>query len=117
MIANKNNNPVIEEFDINITEFEQKIEEDRYDSIQDGFEDEFNKLKEDAQALYNECYDENEIKIVDSFINTLNMISDEQDLYNEEAERNFMFPNRTANSDSDGDLDEGFSTDKYFVLD
>ncbi len=37
MIANKNNNPVIEEFDTNITEFEQKIKEDKYDSFQDGF--------------------------------------------------------------------------------
>ncbi len=82
-----------------------------------ALKDEFNKLKEDAQALYNECYDEDEIRIVDSFIKRLNMIRDEQGLYNEEAERNFMFPNRTDNSDSDGDLDEGCSTDKYFGLD
>jgi hypothetical protein len=114
MIDNKNNNPAIEEFNKRLAEFERKIEEDSSDY---SLEEEFHTLKDDAQDLYHDCYDETEIKIVDNFIKKLNKISSEQDYYNEEDERDSQFPNRTDNNDSDGDLDEGFSTDKYFGLD
>jgi hypothetical protein len=117
MEANKYNNPLLEEFDERLTGLERKIEEDDYEPSDDGFEDEYNQLKEDCQILYNECFDENEEKLVDNFIKRMKNIATEQGLYNESDETDRMFRDRTDKSDSDGEWEGGFSADKFLGLD
>jgi hypothetical protein len=116
-VAGKSNNPFITEFNERLTELERKIEEENYNPSVDSFEDEFYLLKEDAQNLYDECIDKGETSIVEGFIKRLNVIRDEHNLYNEDAELDRMFPNRTDKSDPDGEWESGFSADKFLGLD
>lgn len=116
MENNKYENPFIEEFASKLAEFERRIDEDNYNSCDEGFEDEFYQLKDDLRELYHECWDNDQENIVRGFEKKLNIIRDEEGLYNEEEELDRMFPNRESNSDDD-DFDEGFSADKYFGLD
>lgn len=111
------NNPVLDEFNDRLTELERKIEEDEYDSSVDGFENEYDQLNEDCQALYHECFDEDETIIVDGFKKRLNVIHDEQGLYNQKRETDRMFRDRTDKSDFDGEWEGGFSADKFLGLD
>jgi hypothetical protein len=113
----KSDNPFITEFNERLTELERKIEKENYNPSVNSFEDEFYLLKEDAQKLYDECIDKGETSIVEGFIKRLNVIRDEHDLYNEDAELDSMFPNRADRTDFDGELDDGFSTNKFFGLD
>jgi hypothetical protein len=117
MDANKYNNPLLEEFDERLTEFERKIKEDDYAPSDDGFENGYYQLKEDCQDLYSECYDENDEKLVDDFIKRLNVIRDDHGLYNKKDELDRMFPDRTDKSDPDGEWESGFSADKFLGLD
>lgn len=117
MANNNNNNPFIVEFDERLSEFERKIEEENYNPSVDSFEDEFYLLMEDSQNLYGECIDKGETSIVDGFVKRLNVIRDEHNLYNEDAELDRIFPNRTDKSDFDEELDDGFSYDKFLGLD
>jgi len=84
---------------------------------EEGFDDEFYKLEETANELYNDSSDDDEIDLVAGFKERLQKIRREEGLYDEEAELDRMFPNRTDKSHLDGEWESGFCLAKFFELD
>jgi hypothetical protein len=116
-MTNNLDNPFIAEFEKKLTEFERKIEVENFNPSMDGFVDEFYQLKNDAQDLFHQCMYDDDEDLINEFIIRLKNISDENDLYDQEKETNSIFPNRQDKSDLDGELDSGFSSDKFLGLD
>ena len=114
---NENENSSVKEFKLIFKDFEQRIEEEEYGISEEGFEDEFYKLEATANELYNHSSDDDEIDIMAGFLKRLEKIRKQEGLYDEEAELDRMFPNRTDKSDPDGEWESGFSLDKFFGLD
>lgn len=76
-----NTNPSLKKLDIRLSEFERKIEEDGYDSSYVDFAERFSELEEKFEEISEYNRDKEGIIILKAFQKRLDLIRQEQDLY------------------------------------